>query len=174
MSFNLPPKKSSPLDDILPGIVTAIGLGVFFASPLGGIFFAITNSLFVLALLTPVVLIVGFQLWKTFNAVDATCPSCGSPVTALKNGEPTMCFGCGSVLRTNREGNGVELCNAGPSFEEEVPGFFGADTSEIFEDFFGGQRGVVAESVKTEKRQEERVKKVKRESTVIDIDVIQD
>ena len=62
MSFNLPPKKSSPLDDILPGIVTAIGLGVFFASPLGGIFFAITNSLFVLALLTPVVLIVGFQV----------------------------------------------------------------------------------------------------------------
>lgn len=64
MSFNLPPKKSkpSPLDDILPAIVTAVGIGVFFASPLGGIFFAITNSLFVLALLTPILLVGGFQV----------------------------------------------------------------------------------------------------------------
>ena len=53
MGYQLPPSgPKGPLEEfkaILPTIGTAVLIGLFFASPLGGAFFAITNTLFVLA-----------------------------------------------------------------------------------------------------------------------------
>eukprot|EP00581_Thalassiosira_minuscula_P008937 CAMPEP_0183707124 /NCGR_PEP_ID=MMETSP0737-20130205/3771_1 /TAXON_ID=385413 /ORGANISM="Thalassiosira miniscula, Strain CCMP1093" /LENGTH=269 /DNA_ID=CAMNT_0025934705 /DNA_START=101 /DNA_END=910 /DNA_ORIENTATION=- len=119
MGYQLPPSGGGgpkgpfeQLQSILPTIGTGILVALFFASPLGGAFFAIFNSLFVLALLTPVILIVGFQVWTALYTVEAPCPSCGAlPVRALKSGEPSVCLNCGAYSRVNVDGNGLELCN---------------------------------------------------------------
>lgn len=74
--YNLPPSggggkgPKSEFEAILPTITTGILVALFFASPLGGIFFAVFNSIFVLALLTPFVLFGGFQLWKTLYTIE--------------------------------------------------------------------------------------------------------
>jgi len=66
--YNLPPSGGgggkSDLEALIPTIVSTVLIVAFFASPLGGIFFAIFNSIFLLALLTPFVLFGGFQFWK--------------------------------------------------------------------------------------------------------------
>eukprot|EP00579_Thalassiosira_antarctica_P004802 CAMPEP_0201884300 /NCGR_PEP_ID=MMETSP0902-20130614/16896_1 /ASSEMBLY_ACC=CAM_ASM_000551 /TAXON_ID=420261 /ORGANISM="Thalassiosira antarctica, Strain CCMP982" /LENGTH=205 /DNA_ID=CAMNT_0048413239 /DNA_START=71 /DNA_END=685 /DNA_ORIENTATION=- len=120
MNFSLPPSGPSepkgPLDDIkalLPTIGTGVLVALFFASPLGGFFFSVVNSLFVLALLTPFVLFGGFQIWTSLYTVEAPCPSCGvSPVRVLKDGkEPGVCLNCGAFSRANEKGDGLELCN---------------------------------------------------------------
>jgi len=52
MGYQLPPSRDpkSPFDfQISPILVNGILLVLFFASPLGGIIFAITNSVFALA-----------------------------------------------------------------------------------------------------------------------------
>ena len=59
MSF-LPPENENKFLLTLNLFVT--GNIAFFDSPLGGLFFAVTNTLFLLAFLTPIVLIVGFQV----------------------------------------------------------------------------------------------------------------
>ena len=68
MGYNLPPSGGgggkSDLEALIPTIVSTVLIVAFFASPLGGIFFAIFNSIFLLALLTPFVLFGGFQFWK--------------------------------------------------------------------------------------------------------------
>ena len=201
MSFNLPPGKGggpgSDLEAILPGIVTVAGLVLFFSSPLGGIFFAVTNSLFALAFITPVVAYVAFQIWQSLNTVAAPCPSCGSTVRTIKDdgGQPSICFSCGQFVRTNREKNGVELCNnpndtmgggsgmgslfeellGGPGAAQQQPGdFFGGQAGDVFGgqqlgDVFGAPPGN-----KGEDSQESKKNKAKRESTVIDVDIESD
>ena len=68
MGYNLPPSGGgggkSDLEALIPTIVSTVLIVAFFASPLGGIFFAVFNSIFLLALLTPFVLFGGFQFWK--------------------------------------------------------------------------------------------------------------
>mmetsp|Transcript_24874 Transcript_24874/g.36501 ORF Transcript_24874/g.36501 Transcript_24874/m.36501 type:complete len:270 (-) Transcript_24874:190-999(-) len=173
-------------NDIIPQILGIVGLVLFFVSPLGGIFFAITNSLFVLALITPVILVVGFNIWKSFNIVEGTCPSCASPVAVLKNDNDGLgvapCLNCGATVRATKDGKGVELCNPNPDFDNLGGG------GDLFEDLFGGMMGgpggnqgmgranvddveitVEPTTSKTGSQQSQ-----KRQGTVIDVDVLDD
>ena len=135
MGYQLPPSPQGPLEKIgaiLPTIATGVLVALFFASPLGGAIFAIFNSLFILAILTPFILYSGFQIWTALNTVEAPCPSCESlQVRVLKTGEPTVCMSCGSFVRANENKDGVELCNN----PNDVMG--GSDES-LFDALFGG------------------------------------
>lgn len=143
---------------LLPTILTTIGLTLFFFSPLGALFFAITNSLFLLALITPLLLVGGFQIWTQLNTIQGTCPSCGAPITVLKEGREflssaTPCFNCGAFVRATADNKGIELCNPSPASEDLF-------SSNIF--------------FPTEEDEESLSKKAKRESTVIDVTVIEE
>eukprot|EP00578_Thalassiosira_sp_NH16_P016474 CAMPEP_0181108138 /NCGR_PEP_ID=MMETSP1071-20121207/17470_1 /TAXON_ID=35127 /ORGANISM="Thalassiosira sp., Strain NH16" /LENGTH=251 /DNA_ID=CAMNT_0023191721 /DNA_START=127 /DNA_END=882 /DNA_ORIENTATION=+ len=180
MGYQLPPSGGGggpkgpfeQIEAILPTIVTGVLVALFFASPLGGIFFAITNSLFVLALITPLILYVGFQIWSALYFVEAPCPSCGRlPVRALKSGEPSVCISCGAFSRVTEKGDGLELCNnpndvnnMGGSLFDSLFGMGGNGMSD-FADITGGpqQEGGTG--------REEEAKKAKRQGTIIDVDV---
>ena len=171
--YNLPPENNNnrnPISDILPGIVTLFGLTAFFMSPLGGIFFAITNSLLLISFLTPVLLFVGFQIWKAVNTIDGACPSCGSPTFVMKDDQPSVCFNCGAILRSTQDKKGIELCNVAPSFEDDKSDLFRGNGS-IF-DLFGQPNSYLGDesAISTE----EKSKKKKRETTVIDVEVSDD
>jgi hypothetical protein len=180
MGYQLPPSgPKGPMDQInaiLPNLATGLLVVLFFASPLGGIFFAITNSIFVLALLTPFVLFGGFQLWSSLYTIEAPCPSCGAiPVRALKNGEPSMCLNCGAFSRANEKGDGLELCNNPNDIMGMGSGLGGA--SSLFDALFGepgGEGGIsdfdVIDGPKKDSP-DERAKKAKRQATIIDVDV---
>jgi len=175
LSF-LPPENDNKFS--LTPLLFAAGVVAFFVSPLGGLFFAVTNTLFLLAFLTPVVLIVGFQVWTSLNLVQAPCPSCSATAAAKKgsDSEPSPCLNCGCWVRTTRDGKGLELCNA-PNDT------MGNDAGNPFGDIFGGSNPNMpndfssmfetqnpetsdnADEIKKQKMKEER------ESTVIDIDV---
>ena len=172
MGYQLPPSPKGPLDDIkdiLPTIGTGILVALFFASPLGAAFFAIFNSLFVLALLTPFILFFGFQVWSALYTFQDTCPSCGqAPVRALKNGEPTVCLNCGAFSRVNEAGNGLELCNNPNDIMNE---------GSLFDALFGGSSiGGMNDfgAMDTGRPSEEERKKVKRQGTIIDVEVERD
>jgi hypothetical protein len=167
------------INALLPTIVAGILVALFFASPLGGIFFAITNSIFVLSILTPFVLFGGFQLWSALYTIEAPCPSCGAiPVRALKNGEPSMCLNCGAFSRANEDGDGLELCNDPNDILGVGSGLGGA--SSLFDALFGapGDEGgisgfdVIDGPIK--EKADERAKKAKRQATIIDVDVERD
>jgi len=171
--YNLPPEDNNnrnPISDILPGFVTLFGLTAFFMSPLGGIFFAITNSLLLISFLTPVLLFVGFQIWKSVNTIDGACPSCGSPTFVMKDDQPSVCFNCGAILRSTQDKKGIELCNVAPSFEDDKSDLFRGNGS-IFDLFGQPNFDLADESVIPT---EEKSKKKKRETTVIDVEVSDD
>lgn len=185
MGYQLPPSgPKGPLDEIkalLPTIGTGILVVLFFASPLGGAFFAVFNSLFVLALLTPLILFVGFQVWSSLYTVEAPCPSCGKlPIRALKDGQPTVCLSCGAYSRANADGNGLELCNnpndvMGGSLFDSLFGMGGNGMSDMgtstrVEEFdvFGTTSTVNKDS------SEDKVKKAKQQGNIIDVDVERD
>lgn len=187
MGYQLPPSgPRGPLDQInalLPTIGTGLLVVLFFASPLGGIFFAITNSIFVLALLTPLVLFGGFQLWSALYTIEAPCPSCGAmPVRALKSGEPSVCLNCGAFSRANENGNGLELCNDPNDIMGVDSGLGGA--SSLFDALFGGPSmgdydggGISGFDVidgPNKDGPDERAKKARRQATVIDVEVERD
>mmetsp|Transcript_1441 Transcript_1441/g.3118 ORF Transcript_1441/g.3118 Transcript_1441/m.3118 type:complete len:257 (+) Transcript_1441:110-880(+) len=178
MGYQLPPSPKGPkeqLESILPTIATGVLVALFFASPLGGIFFAVTNSLFVLALLTPVILFAGFQVWTALYTFEAPCPSCGAlPVRALKSGEPSVCLNCGAYSRVNEKGDGLELCNNPYDSVLNQDGGGG-----LFDSLFGtGGNGMsdfdVVGGDANAKKVEEQAKKVKRQGTIIDVDVERD
>lgn len=157
------------ISDALPGIGLAVGITLFFLSPLGGIFFAITNSLFVLALLTPFVLFAGFQLWTKLNTVQGECPSCSQPVVVLNSddGAPSMCLSCGVAVRATKDKKSVELCS-GTTMDDS---FFDTDTGssngmDAFMDILKSNS-----SSEQEMKKEDVLKKATRERTVIDVDV---
>lgn len=175
MGYQLPPSgPRGPLDELksaLPAIGSAVLLALFFASPLGGIFFGIVNSFFVLSLLTPVILVAGFQIWRAFNTISAPCPSCGAPMTVLKNGEPSVCFNCGSMSRSSADNSGLELCNNPNDILNQ---------GSLFDSFFGGGSPMGVNSPMTDifsdeptssSGSEDKVKQAKRQGTVIDVDV---
>lgn len=140
MGFNLPPGNKGPgdaLGEILPGILTIGAVVLFLASPLGSIFFAITNSLFILALVTPIVLYVSFQIWNKVYAIDGTCPNCSAPLKVLKDesASPSMCISCGARVRATRDKDGVELCNDPSSVLQDD------SVGSIFDTLFGGGGG---------------------------------
>lgn len=161
MSYLPPSNDDSGIKSIITPIVTVAALLLFFASPLGGIFFAITNSIFLIVFLTPVLLIAGFQVWSALNTVKGPCPSCQEPVVALKEGEPTLCLNCGSMVRATRDQKGLELCGRGLDELENNGGFF-----DLF-DGGGGGGGVKKDDPGDGNR-------LKKERTVIDVDFQKD
>lgn len=192
MGFQLPPspEPKGPFDEIksiLPTIATGALVILFFASPLGGLFFALFNSLFVLALVTPVLLFAGFQIWTALYTIEAPCPSCGAvPVRALKTGEPTVCLNCGAYSRANEKGDGVELCNnPNDMMNGQGGGLFdalfggggqpaqgdagGYSSAPDFGEVFAGNSGA-----KKDDGAEEQAQKAKRQGTIIDVDVERD
>ncbi|KAL3774747.1 hypothetical protein ACHAWO_012072 [Cyclotella atomus] len=171
MNYRLPPPPKGPLEDlksILPTIGTGILVALFFASPLGAAFFAIFNSLFVLALLTPFILFVGFQIWSSLYTFQDTCPSCGQvPVRALKNGEPTVCLNCGAFSRVNERGDGLELCN-------NPNDIMGGGSGSLLDALFGSGGDEYGFDGGSSRSSEEERKKVKRQGTIIDVEVERD
>jgi len=165
----LPPSGGggNKFSDILPFVLTASALTLFFLSPLGGLFFAVTNTLFVLAILTPIAFIIGFQLWSAFNTLEGTCPNCGAKVVVLKSSyDSNLCLNCGSLIRATADNKGVELCNAPPSDE-----FFDIDSGNggLF-DIFGSPPTSTSQGGKSMVDK----KKIKRERTIIDVDIEED
>jgi hypothetical protein len=196
MGYQLPegggPKNDKELDPLVTTVLSLVGVVAFFVSPLGGIFFAITNSLFVLALLIPVTAVVAFQGWQFFNTVTGPCPECGAPVQVVKGDtkgvnvepSPSICLNCGSVVQANAANNGIDWAGTGP-------GVVGDDDDDaansllnmLFGNNGGGGGGVPqrrssdsdnrsggggSSSSSAPKRAEERYR---REATIIDIDV---
>ncbi|WP_299487910.1 hypothetical protein [Acaryochloris sp. IP29b_bin.137] len=53
--------------------------------------------LFGLILVTPILLFVGLRWWLGRNLIQGTCPSCGNPLTGLKNTQTTCPF-CGQSV----------------------------------------------------------------------------
>jgi hypothetical protein len=140
MGFNLPP--SNPKDAEMKAILTGIGsvalATAFFLSPLGSIFFAITNSLFLLLFLLPIIAGIGFNAWQYFYTIEGPCPSCGAPARVLKDddGQPGLCLNCGSTIRATVDKKGIELCN-GPNdmFDDDNLGSF-SSVFDLFRDDF--------------------------------------
>jgi hypothetical protein len=190
--YKLPPQKEdNELGPVVTTILSIVGVIAFFASPLGGIFFAITNSLFILALLLPVTAVVAFQGWQYFNTITAPCPNCGAPVQVVKSQDvipdPTVCLNCGSVVVPNSSNDGIDLAGTGPGVVGD-----GADAKTLLDMLFGGgsgngdgygnvaQRGRPSDgdmntgsggSSSAPKRAEQ---KYRREGTIIDVDVEKD
>lgn len=179
MGYQLPPSgPKGPLEEfkaILPTIGTAVLIGLFFASPLGGAFFAITNTLFVLAFVTPFLLFAGFQIWSALYTIEAPCPSCGQlPIRALKNGEPTVCLNCGAFSRANEKGDGLELCN-NPYDMMNDGGGSGSLLDSLFGGGMGGGDGISDfEVMGNGNSKQEQANKTKRQGTVIDVEVERD
>jgi rRNA maturation protein Nop10 len=181
--YNLPPGggdsggggNKNELEGILGSLGAIAAVGLFFASPLGSIFFAITNSLFLLAILVPVVGIAGFQAWQYFYTLSGACPNCGAPVTVLKDSTteaPSFCFNCGSQLQASSDQKTIEFAKE-PTIVDD--GF--STTGSIFDALFqqpssssmgsaGGNttpnRGASSSTPK------DKESKYRRESTVID------
>lgn len=183
MGYNLPPSGGggggNKIQEIISPVLTIAAVVLFFLSPLGGIFFAITNSIFLVALITPFLITVGFKVWETFYTIEAPCPNCEFPVRVLKDEEaqPSYCLNCGSLVRANREKDGVELCN-NPNDMFENSGGFGS----LFDSLFTTETVIEEESSSPFSRDsssmntggQSRKDKAKRERTVIDVDVEDD
>ncbi|KAL7572004.1 hypothetical protein ACA910_001659 [Epithemia clementina (nom. ined.)] len=164
--YNLPPTpppKGGPLREILTGAVTLLAIVAFFASPLGGIFFAIVNSFFVLSLLTPFVLWLGFQVWQFFFTIEGPCPNCSAPLRIVKDqNSPSFCLNCGTVVQATDDGNGIDFY-----YDKELrdqqrivdEGY----TASILDNLFGGGTRVLSTP-------EQRQAKYKRETTIIDVE----
>lgn len=173
MGFNLPPGKKSPDDGILRGVLTIAGFALFIFSPLGSLFFAITNSILAFVLITPVILLVGFQIYQKLYLIEGTCPNCSAPVQVLKDesAAPNMCLSCGSRVRATREKDGVELCNDPSSVLQDE------SLGSIFESLFGGDSGSSTpfnENAEGYTSPSKNKGESKRQGTIIDVDVEED
>jgi hypothetical protein len=139
MGYNLPPGKgdNDDLTKLISPVLTIGAVVLFFMSPLGGIFFAITNSLFAIALITPLILTVGFNAWQYFYTLEAPCPNCSAPARVLKDSEaqPNICLNCGANIRSNLDGDGIEICN-NPNQSGLFNGDYGGGS--FFDIFNGG------------------------------------
>ena len=63
-----------------------------------------------------VALIGGVKLWTDANVVEGACPTCSSPVSAVKNKEGQSCLFCGQLVtaeKSERSGE-WEVVRAGP------------------------------------------------------------
>lgn len=102
MSF-LPPagrgNKQDGLGKVVGGVLTLLAVGVFLASPLGSIVFAIFNSILAFVILAPIAAVVAFNVWQYATTISGNCPNCGSPVRVMKDQSPSFCFSCGSILQ---------------------------------------------------------------------------
>ena len=186
MAYNLPPGGGGPKDDnvisqVLGGALTIGAIVLFFISPLGSIFFAITNSLFILALLTPVLLTIAFKVWQSLNTVTGSCPSCGAPnqVVLKENGQVSFCLNCGAFLQASSDQKTIELANnparrGNNDFIDMDSGSPMGGGGSIFDSFFGGGPGADRPEQPTQSAVRDKEQKFKREQTVIDVEVDKD
>ena len=159
--FNLPPGKSdSGLREILVAAISILGLIVFFASPLGGLLFAAVNSMLALAFITPLVLILAFNTWQFFNTVQGNCPSCRAPLRVLKDGSPSICFSCGSIVQSN-DGKTIDFAPNVQQLERE---------ETFFESFFNND----SRRPTSPKQSQQKKSQYRRERTIIDVEVEDD
>ncbi|GMH86132.1 hypothetical protein TrST_g2019 [Triparma strigata] len=164
----LPPSGGGPNgnnDQIVSSLVSISLFGLFFFSPIGKIFFSVTNGLFILAFSIPLLAFAAFSVYNTFFLVKDSCPSCGAAAVAPRSsGDGTsatsFCLSCGSTIRATRDNKGLELCNPTPDFDRE------SESSNPFADIFGSERA--ARSTTADKGDSASVK---RSNTVIDVDV---
>ena len=193
--YNLPPSGGGNDQNDLAGILTGLGtvaaIALFFASPLGTIFFAITNSLFLLALLFPILAIVAFQAWQLVFTLEGPCPNCGAPVRVLKDDEqPTLCLSCGTLLHKRRDGSGSS--GGGTDNIIEVYDDSSVIYDEMEDEYFGGSAGSILDALwnqaaseqrglkqqkqqspsgsSTGKTESSKASQYRRERTVIDVD----
>jgi hypothetical protein len=182
--YNLPPsggggggggKDDNAMTQVLQGAFTIGAIVLFFASPLGGIFFAITNSLFLLALITPVILTIAFQIWQSLNTIEGPCPSCGAPRQRVFKdpAAPGICFNCGSIIQASPDLKSIELSTPvqrGSDFVDmDQPGRVSpASIFDIFGDGLASQQQPTVEDIKAKES------KFRRERTVIDVEVKDD
>lgn len=202
---NIPPSlppgggNDNDFEGLISTALTIAGVALFFSSPLGGIFFAIFNSLFVLALLVPLVAVIGFQAWTAFNTIQGPCPNCGSNVVVIKdsdgNDNPSLCINCGVTVRSTQDKKGIELCNTpgddffgvgdNNGFAGGLFDIFGSGSDNISDnspsggslfDIFGNDSDVSDNSPSVRKgvSLEDKATKRKRETTIIDVDVSDD
>jgi len=178
--YNLPPdddnNRNHALSGLLPSIVTIAGLALFFFSPLGGLFFALTNTLFVFALLSPFILFIGYQIWQYFYTIAGPCPNCGTPVLVLKDAEnPTVCFNCGSPIISNSMKDGIVLYDDVDNIMDRQRSLWDtlfSTTDDEFSSTTSTYRSATTKSAGGDVK--EIYKKAKREQTIIDIDVTEE
>ena len=160
------------ISNIVTPLLTITATVLFFLSPLGSIFFAITNSIVLLLILLPFLATIAFQGWQYFYTIEAPCPSCGSPARVLKDEEagPNICLNCGSLLRANLNKDGVELCNDPNDIYDDS-----SRISSFFDLFTNGGGGFVEkDTTTTTNTVESKESKERRERTVIDVDSTKD
>jgi len=145
--------KKQELGELATAVLTFLGVALFFASPLGGIFFALFNSLLAISILLPIGGFVAFNIWQFVNTTTGPCPNCGVPVRAMKDGSPSFCFNCGSILQS-KDGK-LYLANPNVEFEE---------SPFVWLDELGGVR-------RTPVDEKEKENRIRREQTIIDVDV---
>jgi hypothetical protein len=169
----LPPSDNRNNDGLgtLASSLLTVGLTLaFFLSPLGAFVLGLFNSLIILTILTPVMLLVGFNIWQSFNTISGTCPSCGAPATVMKRQpsevnaaletSPSICLNCGAALTASPDNTDIDLVFGGMS-DSSGTGFF--------ENFFSTPNPRVQES--SVSKRDENAKRFRREQTVIDVDV---
>lgn len=181
--YNLPPSKDDNddegLQDLIMGALSLAGLVAFFVSPLGGIFFALFNSIVALVFLTPVALYVGFQGWQYFNTVDGTCPNCTAPVKAMNNGSPGICLACGTPVQASGDQKTIERVDGGMGNMNGGMGGMGGMNSQddfvssFFDQAVGGSRSPLSDN-EQKNADEEKKSAERRERTVIDVEVDKD
>jgi hypothetical protein len=117
LSAFLPPSgeggdgKKQELGELVKTTFTFLAVLAFFVSPLGGLFFALFNSLLTLVILLPVGAIVAFNVWQYLTTQIGPCPSCGAPVRVLKDESPSFCFNCGAIVQAKGNDNTIYLVN---------------------------------------------------------------
>lgn len=176
--YNLPPGRNNKddLGDILKGAASLILVVAFFASPLGGFVLGIFNSFFILALLLPVVGTIGVSVWQYFNTISGACPNCGAPVRVLKSSgdgiaQPSICISCGSILQANYDNSGIDNITGRNSIDGMSGSPFGGGS--IF-DMFGGPSVTRTTTTIYEEKTAPKKDKIRRESTIIDVEVDED
>ena len=170
--YNLPPSPQGgggPLRELLTGALTLVAIVAFFASPLGGIFFTILNSFFLLSVLTPFILWLGFQAWQFFYTVEGPCPNCGAPLRIAKDpNSPSFCLNCGTVVQATDDGNAIDFFYNDNLNQQQQVIVDDDYTSSIFDSFFGGGTRGVPKSYDT--TPDQRQSKFRRETTIIDVE----
>jgi hypothetical protein len=194
--YNLPPSgggggnNNGELQGLLGGLGLMAMIALFFASPLGSIFFAITNSLFLLALLLPIGAVVAFQTWQFFYTLEGPCPNCGAPVRVLKDGsttssqpQPSLCFSCGALLQPSSDGTTIEFATERSTIvmdedgwlqDEMSSGEFQTTAESIFDTLLNptaSKIGTTTSRTTTRDSAKAKESQYKREQTVIDVTV---
>lgn len=196
--YNLPPGGGGSgggggdngVKDILGTLGTVAAIGLFFASPLGSIFFAITNSLFLLAILVPVLGFAAFQAWQTFYTTSGPCPNCGAPVQVVKDATletSSFCFTCGSSVQASSDGETIEFARSntvvdeGGTASEDVASIFNAlfNSPQSMDGMMGGGGGMNSggggmnsggsNSQSSGSTSKDKASQYRRQNTVIDV-----